>query len=138
MSDVSRPLPNLEADPDTRAFWQATQSRALKYQQCENCRTIVFYPRAHCTGCVDGALQWHTSSGRGHVYTYSVIRQSYHPFFRTQVPYIVAWVDLEEGPRILCNITGVEDPDLQLIGQPVEVRWEAHENLEVPLFRWVG
>jgi uncharacterized OB-fold protein len=65
-----------------------------------------------------------------------VIRQSYHPFFRTRVPYAIAWIDLDEGPRILSNISGVEDPGEELdIGQRVVVDWEVHGELAIPLFK---
>ena len=81
-------------------FWRATKERRLTYQRCDDCGAVVFYPRAHCTSCLGGSLSWHVSAGRGAVYSYSVIRQSYHPFFRTRVPFAVAWIDLDEGPRI--------------------------------------
>ena len=65
-----------------------------------------------------------------------MIRQSYHPFFRSKVPFAVAWIDLDEGPRILSNLTGVEDPTTGVsIGQRVAVDWEEYEDLSIPLFR---
>ena len=134
MADPQRPLPKLH-DLDTRPFWEATKNQELKYQQCADCDTVVFYPRRHCTGCLGNNLIWKTSAGKGTVYTYSVVRQSYHPFFRQRVPYAVAWIDLDEGPRLVSNVIGVEDPlgDVQ-IGMRVQVRWEEHEELSVPLF----
>ena len=68
------------------------------------------------------------------MYTYSIVRQSYHPFFRSMVPYAVAWIDLDEGPRLVSNVVGVEDPASVRIGMRVKVRWEEHEALCVPLF----
>jgi len=135
MSDPRRPLPRAD-EFDTKEFWAATKDKKFTYQQCDSCNTIVFYPRRHCTGCTDGTLQWKTSKGRGTIYTFSVVRQSYHPFFRNQVPYAVAWIDMDEGPRILSNVVGVKDPlnDLK-IGQAVEVEWEEHEELNIPLFK---
>ncbi|MBL6690584.1 MAG: OB-fold domain-containing protein [Pseudomonadales bacterium] len=131
----TRPLPRTD-ELDTQAFWQATKTKEFKYQQCSSCGTVVWYPRAHCTGCTSGKLEWKTASGRATVYSYSVVRQSYHPFFRNLVPYAVAWIDLEEGPRILSNVVGVDDPlnDVS-IGQAVELEWEEHEELCIPLFR---
>ncbi len=132
---TDRPLPRLD-EPDTREFWAATRDGKLQYQQCESCHTIVFYPRRHCTGCTGGRLVWKEAGGQGTVYTYSIVRQSYHPFFRDKVPYAVAWIDLDEGPRILSNVTGLEDPSRDIrIGMRVEVEWEAHENVKIPLFR---
>jgi len=135
MNDPKRPLPRTD-EYDTREFWAATKDKQLKYQPCKNCKTIVFYPRRHCTGCTGGQLEWKVASGKGTVYTYSVVRQSYHPFFRHKIPYAVAWIDLDEGPRILSNVIGVNDPlkDIK-IGMKVEVEWEEHEELNIPLFR---
>ena len=133
--DPTRPLPNTK-ELDTQEFWAATKNKEFKYQQCDNCDKVVFYPRRHCTGCTGGKLAWKTASGKASVYTYSVVRQSYHPFFRNMVPYVVAWIDLEEGPRILSNVIGVDDPlnDVS-IGQEVQLEWEEHEDLFIPLFR---
>ena len=134
MSTPTRPLPNLR-DPDTRAFWLATRDRALNYQRCRDCGTLIFYPRRHCTGCLGNDLAWKVSAGRGTVYTYSAVRQSYHPFFRGLVPYVVAWIDLDEGPRLASNIVGIEDPLRDVhIGMRVRVRWEEHDELCLPLF----
>ncbi|MFK7913988.1 MAG: Zn-ribbon domain-containing OB-fold protein [Pseudomonadales bacterium] len=129
-----RPLPKLD-ELDTQAFWQATANEQLTYQQCNNCNTIVWYPRAHCTGCTSGELVSKVASGRGTVYTFSIVRLSYHPFFRAQAPYAVAWIDLDEGPRILSNVIGLDDPatDLQ-IGDAVALVWEHHDELKIPLF----
>ncbi|MCZ6870332.1 MAG: OB-fold domain-containing protein [Gammaproteobacteria bacterium] len=138
MAEPTRPLPNPN-EADTRAFWEGTKDKELRYQKCDDCSTVIFYPRRHCTGCLGNNLSWQTASGQGTVYSYSVVRQSYHPFFRGRVPYAVAWIDLDEGPRLLSNIVGVEDPLNEVqIGQRVEVEWEEHENLSIPLFRPVG
>ena len=97
-------------------------------------KKLFFYPRRHCTNCLGNSLTWHTASGRGTIYTYSVVRQSYHPFFRQRIPYAVAWIDLDEGPRLLSELVGVEDPASLKIGHRVKVSWESHEELALPLF----
>ena len=132
---ATRPLPSIK-EHDTAAFWLATKEQRLTHQKCDDCGAVVWHPRAHCTSCLGGALSWHTSQGRGVVYSYSVIRQSYHPFFRGRVPFAVAWIDLDEGPRILSNLTGVADPTRDVkIGMRVAVEWEPHEELAIPLFK---
>ena len=133
-STPTRPLPQL-TEADTGEFWHRTKDRELSYQQCGECEGIVFYPRRHCTHCGSADLAWKSASGRGSIYTFSVIRQSYHPFFRGQVPYAIAWIDLEEGVRILSNVVGIEDPAALSVGQAVEVTWEEHEALSIPLFK---
>jgi hypothetical protein len=135
MAEATRPLPKL-AEHDTRPFWQATKQKQLRFQRCEDCEALVFYPRAHCPVCGSRSLRWETSAGLGTVYTWSVVRQSYHPFFRTLVPYAVAWIDLDEGPRLLSNVVGVDDPGADVsVGMRVRVEWEEHEELAIPLFR---
>jgi len=136
--EPTRPLPKTN-ELDTKAFWAATKDKEFRYQQCNDCGKVIFYPRRHCTGCTSGNLNWKTASGEGTIYTFSVVRQSYHPFFRNLVPYAVAWIDLDEGPRILSNIVGIEDPlnDIS-IGQKVVLEWEEHEDLNIPLFRPMG
>jgi len=129
----TRPLPKL-TELDTAEFWRGTKDKEFRYQKCANCGTVVWHPRAHCTGCVDGDLQWHVSAGQGTIYSYSIVRLSYHPFFRGKAPYAVAYVDLDEGPRFLTNVVGVDDSRADVhIGQRVQLHWEEHEELSVPL-----
>ena len=81
-------------------------------------------------------LRWKVSAGKGTIYSFSVVRLSYHPFFRTKVPYAVAYVDLDEGPRFLTNVTGIDDPLTDVhVGQRVELAWEEHDDLCIPLVR---
>ena len=135
MANDTRPLPSLE-EPDTGPFWSATKQHELRYQQCDDCDTIVFYPRRHCTGCLGLNLTWNTSAGQGVIYSYSVVVVSRDPAFSDNVPYAIALVDLDEGFRMFTNITGVDDPltDIE-IGQRVTVDWEDHEELAIPNFR---
>ncbi|MCH7838388.1 MAG: OB-fold domain-containing protein [Chloroflexi bacterium] len=125
-----RPLPTL-LEPDTQPFWEATKNHELRYQVCDDCNKIVFYPRRHCPHCMGLNLSWKTSQGEGSVYTYTVIRQIGHPAFRERAPYIIAWIDLDEGFRMLSTIVG----DEITIGQRVRVTWDDQENdISLPLF----
>ncbi|HKF78612.1 MAG TPA: Zn-ribbon domain-containing OB-fold protein [Candidatus Dormibacteraeota bacterium] len=129
----TRPLPRL-SEPDTRAFWEATSSGRLTYQVCRRCGGVVFYPRRHCTHCTSTDLEERTSAGRGTVYTYTVIRQHGQPFFRGRTPYVLAFVDVDEGFRLLSEITGAAPEEVH-VGQRVTLTWEDHEEVRVPLFR---
>ena len=135
MPNTTRPLPSLD-EPDTAPFWRATKEHQLRFQRCQDCDTIVFYPRRHCTGCLGLNLAWHTSRGEGVIYSFSVVALSRDPAFSDHVPYAIALVDLDEGFRMFTNIVGVDDPltDIQ-IGQRVTVDWEDHDELAIPLFR---
>jgi len=132
---MPRPQPRFP-EPDTQPFWEATKSHQLKYQVCTACAKVVFFPRRHCPSCGSSETEWRTSKGAGTVYTYSVVRLNRHPAFRDLGAYAVAYVDLDEGFRILTNVTGVADPvnDVR-IGMRVRVKWEDQESgIALPLF----
>jgi uncharacterized OB-fold protein len=130
---MPRPLPRLP-EPDSEPFWRATKNHELKYQKCNDCNTVVFYPRQHCTHCGSPNLSWHNSAGLGTVYTYSIIRQNRSPFFRDLVPYVLAYVDLDEGFRIMTNVVGTNRPEDVKCGMRVKVAWEDYEEVALPLF----
>ncbi|MBV1877264.1 MAG: Zn-ribbon domain-containing OB-fold protein [Pseudomonadales bacterium] len=131
--EITRPLPK-HKELDSQEFWAGTKEKEFRYQQCDNCETVIFYSRRHCTGCTSGNLVWKKAAGTGTVYTFSIVRQSYHPFFRNMAPYTVAFIDMDEGPRILSNVVGI-DADEVKIGQRVQLEWEEHEALNIPLFK---
>ena len=128
-----RPQPRFP-EPDTQPFWDATKHHELTYQTCDKCQTVIFYPRRHCTACGSLETTRKVSKGEGTVYTYSVIMQSRHPAFAELGPYALAYVDLDEGFRMMTNIVGVQDPvnDIQC-GMRVKLRWEDQGEGEVSL-----
>ncbi len=134
---MPRPLPRFP-EPDSEPFWQATANHELRYQTCDACSKVVFYPRHHCPSCGSPNLTWKTSAGLGTVYTYSVVRQNRSPSFRDLVPYIVAWIDLDEGFRMMSNVVGLEKVEDIKVGQRVQVQWEDHEGVSLPLFAPAG
>lgn len=128
-----RPQPRFP-EPDTQAYWEATKDHRLTYQTCNACSKPIFYPRRHCPNCGSLESSWNVSKGEGQVYTFSVIMQSRHPAFAGLGPYAVAYVDLDEGFRIMTNIVGVDDPVKQIqCGMRVKVRWEDQGEGEVSL-----
>ena len=134
MAEPRRPQPSFP-EPDTQPFWDATKQHELRYQTCNACNAVVFFPRRHCPSCMGFDLSWQTSKGEGTVYTCTVIRQIGHPFFRGRAPYVVAWIDLDEGFRMLSNVVGVDDPTTVTIGQRVRVTWEDQEDgVSMPVF----
>ncbi|MEX2228737.1 MAG: OB-fold domain-containing protein [Dehalococcoidia bacterium] len=133
----NRPQPALP-EHDTDAFWEGVQKNELRYQTCNECKEVVFTPRAHCTKCGSGKLTTKVSKGTGTVYTYSVVRQSRHPNFADLGAYSVAYVDLDEGFRMLSSIVGVNDPTTEIkIGMPVKVEFEKQDtgDYPIPVFR---
>ena len=133
---AKRPQPRFP-EPDTQPFWEATKRHEFTYQTCDMCHAVVFYSRRHCTSCGSSALTRRSSQGQGSVYTFSVIMQSRHPAFAELGPYAVAYVDLDEGFRIMTNIVGVNDPTKDIhCGMAVKLRWEdqGEGDLSLPMF----
>jgi uncharacterized OB-fold protein len=126
-----RPLPRFP-EPDTEPFWRATHDHKLLYQADAVTGEVVFFPRR---GPAGRQLEWRESAGTGTIYTFTVIRQHGHAFFRARTPYIVAFVDLDEGFRMLTEIAA--DPETVHIGARVRVDWEDHDEVSVPVFRLV-
>ena len=133
---VLRPQPRFP-EPDTQPFWDATKRRELTYQTCDRCDAVIFYPRRHCPECGSRDTTWRVSKGEGTVYSFSVIMQSRHPAFADLGPYAVAYVDLDEGFRVMSNIVGVEDPVRDVkCDMRVRLRWEDQgaDEVALPMF----
>ena len=90
MAGQERKIPAPEANPETRPFWEAATAGRLLIGKCKSCGKPHYYPRAICPLCGSDATEWVPASGRGAVYSYSVMR-------RVPVPYALAYVTLEEG-----------------------------------------
>ena len=116
-----KPLPRI--DEESRGYWEALARHELYLQRCRDCGTKRFPPRAVCPACLSSASAWVRASGRGTVYTFTVTHQNQAPGFREEVPYVLAVVELAEGPRLMTNIVGCA-PDAVRIGMPVEVVFE--------------
>jgi uncharacterized OB-fold protein len=127
-----RPMPRL--DPVSKTFWEGTTRGELLYQECPACGNRQFYPRSCCTKCI-AEPEWRVASGRGTIHTYTVVRQNHALPFRNWLPYVVAVVELDEGPRMLANIVGVPVDDVA-IGQSVEVEFvPANDDVSFPFWR---
>jgi len=116
-----KPLPRI--DEDSRGYWEALARHELYFQRCRDCGTKRFYPRALCPACLSAGTEWVRASGRGSVYSFTVTYQNQAPGFREELPYVLAIVDLAEGPRLMTNIVGCP-PEQVRIGLPVEVVFE--------------
>ena len=117
-----KPAPPVTAE--TRLFWARCAEGVLAYQRCTSCGRAQFYPRAVCTRCQSDDLAWEEASGRGTIYSFTVVHRAPTPAFRPDVPYVIALVDLEEGVRIMANLLGAP-PEAVAIGMAVRVVFEA-------------
>ncbi len=120
---MKQELPAPVVNPDSREYWEGANSGRLMIRKCRSCQRTHFMPRYLCPTCWSPDLDWIQASGRGTVHSFTVIRRAPLPEFADRVPYVVALIDLEEGPRMMANILG-EDALQTRIGDRVEVRFE--------------
>ncbi len=133
-TDPARPLPR--PTPETAHFWEGTAAGELRLQRCRGCTTPYFPPQPFCPACGGGDVEVVRASGRGSLYSYVVTHRA-APGFTT--PYVIAVVELAEGPRVLTNLVGVEpDPEVLPIDLPVEVVYETIGDVTLPMFRPVA
>lgn len=116
----SFPAPRPAVTDVSRPYWQAAQAHRLDLQRCDDCQEWIFYPRQVCSECLSSALSWHTVSGLGVVYSYTVLHSPPHPGLADQLPLVVAIVELDEGPHLTTNLVDVEPAEVE-IGLPVKV-----------------
>ena len=128
-----KPLPQVNAD--TRPFWEGCRQHRLMIQKCADCGSFRWPPGYLCPECLSARSQWVDSSGRGCVYTFAVYHVAYDPGFQDALPYVVAIVELAEGPRMMTNIVGCA-PGEVYCDMAVEVTWD-HEDagFVIPRFR---
>ena len=120
-----RPLP--APTEISRPFWDAAAEGRLEMQVCDACHAYVWTPRARCYECGSDVLTWCRLSGSGEVFSFTVIRQvagrGASAYFTEQIPYVLALIELDEGPRMLAQVTGC-DVDKVAIGMKLRVRFE--------------
>jgi uncharacterized OB-fold protein len=119
MSEYIKPLP--KPSPASFPFWEAARGHELKLQHCAKCGAFVYYPRYRCPTCFSENLEWRPVSGRGKVYSYTVVRRASTRSFGDG-PYVLAIVELDEGPRITTNI--VAPPEQVRVDMPVTVYFD--------------
>ena len=132
---MSEQLPLPVANPDSAPYWQGAREDRLLIRKCRGCGALHFMPRHLCPHCWSEDLEWIDASGRGTVHSFTVIRRAPMESFAGRVPYVVALVDLEEGPRMMSNIVG-DDALETRIGDAVRVCFEDRGGgAKIPQFR---
>jgi uncharacterized protein len=128
------PAPHPMINPETQTFWDATTEGRLLLTRCPSCQEIIWYPKAICVTCGGEATEWIDASGRGTIYSYTVTRNGQGPY-RPASPYVLAYVELTEGPRIVTNIVDVNPDDVH-VGQEVTVVFhDTGQGAALPRFR---
>lgn len=125
--------PDPTVNPLTESFWQKTSEHILQLQQCNDCQRAIFYPRRHCPHCWSETLSTVHSAGRGTIASIVEVHRAGHPAYQEDAPYYVALIDLDEGVRLLSNVS---DPDGRPgpIGATVELAWRNQNGFTLPVF----
>ena len=124
--------------PESLPYWQAAKEHRLALPKCEDCSQFWFPPSRTCPHCLSTNFSFQNVSGRGKVFSFVTFHRVYRPAFAEDVPYVVALVELEEGPRVLTNILGVTHEDVRC-EMRVEVVFDDYdEDVSIPKFRPVS
>jgi len=105
MTTIDRPLPR--RDGLHAKFYNYCRRHELRFQRCSQCRTWRHLPREVCHVCTSSEYMWERSAGFGRLYSWTVTHSALHPGFADDVPYISAIVHLDEGVRMVADLTGV-------------------------------
>lgn len=129
---MGKPIP--ETTLLTAPYWDRIQEKKLCVQICQSCEEYIFYPKAWCPHCMGMELGWAELSGNGEVFAFSIVHQAPIESYRGEEPYILAIIQLEEGPQMMANIIEC-DPKQVEIGMKVKVVFENRDGFYVPQFK---
>ena len=132
-TEYQKPLP--EITEETKEYWEGCKRHELRMQRCKECGTYVWYPQPMCHNCNSMNLEWTRVSGKGMVYSYTIIHHPTGRAWESEVPYAVVLVELPEGVRMVSNLVDCRQEDVK-IGMPVEVVFDdVTQEITLPKFR---
>jgi uncharacterized OB-fold protein len=134
-AERAKPLPL--RTPETAPFLDGLREGRVLLQQCTGCERLRYPGTRTCPNCLSEERSWKSVSGRGHIYSFIIVHQLYQPAFEADLPYNVAIVQLDEGPRVTSNIVGCENHEIR-IGLSVEPEFvRVSDEVTVLKFRLV-
>lgn len=110
------PHPTLISAP----YWESLNEGKLSIQKCTACGSRQHYPRPFCVTCLSPDLEWEAASGRATLFSFTIVRRAASPAFAADVPYVLAIVELEEGPHMTGNVIGIPAEEV-VVGMPLEL-----------------
>jgi uncharacterized OB-fold protein len=130
---AERPLP--EITELTEPFWTAAKARRLEIQRCDDCGAYRFPPEYGCAACSSMNYTWTEVSGRAELYTWTAVYPPLLPYFAERAPWPLAFVQLEEGPRMATNLPGIDLSDYE-IGMALQADFEdINEEITLVVFK---
>jgi uncharacterized protein len=129
----TKPLPLI--DEDNEQFWKYCRQHELRMQKCNRCGHVRFPSSILCPVCHSTEAGWTRLSGKGVVYSFVIFDRAYHESYKNDIPYAVGIIQLEEGPRMVSNITGIGVDDIE-IDMPVELYFDdVTSEIALPKFK---
>ena len=131
---MTMPMSKIEpkATPETQPFWDGTAAGELRLQRCASCDAHYFPPRPFCPTCLGDDVTWETVSGKGTLHTYVI---NHRPGMGFEPPYAICVIQLDEGPRMMGNVVGVEQtPEALELDMPLQVTFEARGAVQLPVW----
>ncbi len=133
MLDYKKPVP-VPSD-ESRPYWAGLKQHRLLMPHCDACDGYWFPPSQYCQHCSSKDWEWKEVSGKGRIFSFVIYHRVYHPGFAGEVPYAVAVIALDEGPRLLSNVVGLP-PDKLVCDMPVEIVYDdITPEMTIPKFR---
>jgi uncharacterized OB-fold protein len=131
MSSDGRPLP--VPNPTTAPFFDAAREGRLRLQRCPR-DGLFFYPRSRCPRCLGDDWSWQDVSGRGSLHAFTIDRVGHDPALAHTVPFAIAVVELEEGPRMTARVVDCALTELR-VGMPLSAVFETIDGVPLVRFR---
>ena len=134
--EPERPLPQ-PITPEAKPYWDGLREEKLLLPKCADCGHVFFYPRIVCPRCHSRNIAWIQASGKGKLHAFEIAYQSFNRAFKVKPPYVLAMIELAEGPRMMSNLINVEpDPKVVKCDMPVEVVFsKLTDEITLPLFQ---
>jgi uncharacterized protein len=132
-TEYAKPLP--VRTEENAPFWDSAKRHALEMQRCGGCGRFRYPVADFCPRCLSSETDWQPVSGKATLYSFIIVHQRYDPSFADDLPYNVAVVELEEGPRLVSNIVGIPNGEIR-VGMPLAISYEdVTEEFTLPKFK---
>ena len=134
MDHAETTLPAPERDALNTPYWDSLAQGALSFQRCSACGHAWLPARSECPACLSGRWAWEKAAGGAKLISWVVYHVAFHPAMAKRLPYNVAIVQLDEGPRLISSVVGVDDAETLKIDQRLQLRIEQEGDTAVPRF----
>lgn len=133
MAETKKKAP--PAPSPSEEYWAALEGGYLKFQRCDQCGNAWLPARSECPKCWSAKWSWQDASGKGRILSWVMFHTAFHEAFEKRLPYNVAVVELQEGPRMITNITNLADHPGDICDRSVSLVIERDHDRALPRFK---